>query len=387
EEGECVPDVEEQEDHECPEGKHWDAEKDGCVPDVTEQTEGDPIPAVKDVPVPEGQVKVSDDTPPEAAAQPECAEGSVFDKELGICVPVTEVPPAQDVMPPPVSEIKLGEPFADYDSYADCVSKNSDKEDPEAYCASIKDKAEPATELYVLEKYKLEQKQANTKTRRDIQVLKYAVREFAKDISKIKDGLSSEASDKVKLAKSLTDTQKSLNVVTEQFNKAVRSVQETYMKQWDIWQKSLSNLAKQVIRVDTRKPFDGKPLIAAINELQKREPYNPTKIIEQLKQIREDVNKLNEDLKETKDAYSTILGGIDEKYKEYKADMEQKLEEAKKESKEQKVEETVKLETRVDNLEDKLKDHSQFKGQVKELEQKQNKTEFKSDPLKKKETK
>lgn len=28
-------------------------------------------------------------------------------------------------------------PFADYKDFADCVNKNQDKKDPEAYCAEI----------------------------------------------------------------------------------------------------------------------------------------------------------------------------------------------------------------------------------------------------------
>jgi hypothetical protein len=370
EEGECVPDVEEQEDHECPEGKHWDAEKDGCVPDVTEQTEGDPIPAVKDVPVPEGQVKVSDDTPPEAAAQPECAEGSHFDKDLGICVPNAEVPPAQDVMPPPVSEIKLGEPIKGYSDFADCVAKNSDKADPEAYCASIEHKAEPATETYALEQYKITQKQTNDKIDKDLRVIKHAVREYAKDLTKIKAGLAVEVSDKAKIAKTLTDTQQNLRSVTSEFNKILTDIQESFSKQWRIWETSVVNLAKQVNRVEARKQFDSTPLTKMLTELQNRKPYDPTKLNDSITQINETIAAIQEDAKKAKDSYETILGSIDEKYKEYKVDMEKRLEEAKKESKEQKVEETVKLETRVDNLEDKLKDHSQFKGQVKKKETK-----------------
>jgi len=38
--------------------------------------------------------------------------------------------------------LKLGEPFANYDSWEDCISQNQDKEDPEAYCASIKTQVE-----------------------------------------------------------------------------------------------------------------------------------------------------------------------------------------------------------------------------------------------------
>ena len=32
-------------------------------------------------------------------------------------------------------------PFADYKDFDDCVSKNQDKEDPEAYCAEIERQA------------------------------------------------------------------------------------------------------------------------------------------------------------------------------------------------------------------------------------------------------
>lgn len=41
---------------------------------------------------------------------------------------------------------RVGEPFADYADFADCVSKNQDKEDPDAYCASIKQQAEKLAE-------------------------------------------------------------------------------------------------------------------------------------------------------------------------------------------------------------------------------------------------
>jgi hypothetical protein len=41
-----------------------------------------------------------------------------------------------------LSEKQLGEPFSGYVDFSDCVSKNKDKGDPEAYCGSIKSKAE-----------------------------------------------------------------------------------------------------------------------------------------------------------------------------------------------------------------------------------------------------
>lgn len=33
-------------------------------------------------------------------------------------------------------------PFGDYDSFEDCIAKNQDKGDPEAYCATIKKQIE-----------------------------------------------------------------------------------------------------------------------------------------------------------------------------------------------------------------------------------------------------
>lgn len=43
----------------------------------------------------------------------------------------------------PPEELKIkGEPFADYTDWEDCISKNQDKTDPEAYCGSIKAQTE-----------------------------------------------------------------------------------------------------------------------------------------------------------------------------------------------------------------------------------------------------
>jgi len=42
-------------------------------------------------------------------------------------------------------------PFANYDSWEDCVSSNSGKDDPEAYCASIKREVEGEAALSTAE--------------------------------------------------------------------------------------------------------------------------------------------------------------------------------------------------------------------------------------------
>lgn len=72
------------------------------------------------------------------------SEGAVPISTSGIAKPKAE------------EDLKLGEPFADYKDFDDCVAKNSDKEDPKAYCASIErqlhgeiDSIEKAAEMVV----------------------------------------------------------------------------------------------------------------------------------------------------------------------------------------------------------------------------------------------
>lgn len=43
---------------------------------------------------------------------------------------------------PGAENMQVREPFAGYKDFDDCVAKNSDKEDPKAYCASIMQKVE-----------------------------------------------------------------------------------------------------------------------------------------------------------------------------------------------------------------------------------------------------
>jgi len=51
-----------------------------------------------------------------------------------------------------VEAIHVGEPFAGYADFADCVAKNQDKEDPEAYCGQIQAQAETALKEALAEK-------------------------------------------------------------------------------------------------------------------------------------------------------------------------------------------------------------------------------------------
>jgi hypothetical protein len=149
--GECIPNEPLQEQEECPEGQHRDIDTGECVPNVVAEQE-----------------------------QAECPEGFHKDDQ-GECVP-DEVPKDEAVAleidapsivvegvkyertPDTVSieELTLGEPFADYDSFEDCVAKNSGKDDPEAYCAEIQREAEPAAESLAL-KHTMEERELKWK--------------------------------------------------------------------------------------------------------------------------------------------------------------------------------------------------------------------------------
>jgi hypothetical protein len=348
-----------EQEEECPEGHHKDPETGKCVLDTatTEQTEGEPAPAVKSVPEPEGEVKVSDDVPPEAATQPPCAAGSHFDDELGMCVPDAEVaPPATDIAPPVMEKLELGEPFSDYDSFADCVSKNSDKKDPEAYCGQIQHKTEGETteSKYAFEVYKLDQQKKMEQLLKRVKPLHYAIREYAKDLSKLKAATASHSKDITKLAK---QAEQSHNVAVESIKLLtgnLTSLRSSLVKQNNFWRDSLVSITKQV---------------------SSTEAYGDR------------ITKLQEALDEQKTAYETILGGMDTKYKEFKLDMTKKLEEAQatitkqtEEKEEQTAKETMKKDTRLDNMEAKIEKLSKFKGKVEETKKQAG---FKGDPLKK----
>ena len=141
--------------------------------------EGVPVPVKTEVtgPIIEQEVATSTDTespvhstlpvtafptleppsPPELTKQ--CEEDSHWDEIAGTCVPDAPTPsrvvsaepvaieyPSSDVTVEfKLPKLKLGEPFAGYTDFADCVAKNQDKDDPDAYCADIKRKTEGET--------------------------------------------------------------------------------------------------------------------------------------------------------------------------------------------------------------------------------------------------
>lgn len=150
--GDCV--TTEQEEEPCAEGEKRNPETGECEPTATEQEE----------PCPEGEKRNEEGDCVPAATEQEggCPEGEHKD-DLDNCVPdepphasVPEFPAVAPAVPstpiPAVAEFRLGEPFADYTGMDDCIAKNPDKEDPAAYCASIKQQTEGETRMRSMEK-------------------------------------------------------------------------------------------------------------------------------------------------------------------------------------------------------------------------------------------
>lgn len=71
---------------------------------------------------------------PQASAMPEHLQ------RQGV-KPVTEIVGSEETEKENTDDRK-GEPFAGYDNFEDCVEDNQDKDDPEAYCGELKDRAE-----------------------------------------------------------------------------------------------------------------------------------------------------------------------------------------------------------------------------------------------------
>lgn len=179
------------EPHSCPEGFHYDKDLENCVPDeVMEPPQKPEEPELGLAGSPPPLETMEQDTPtapidmeaPTKVEEPTCPEGTHKDPETGACVPdgadlgtepkSTETPITEIRLP---AKLHLGEPFANYTDFDDCVSKNQDKEDPAAYCASIKQKTEGETVMELKETtdiYKAIKEMSNAVIRLGTQAIK-----------------------------------------------------------------------------------------------------------------------------------------------------------------------------------------------------------------------
>lgn len=442
-EGKCVKDVTEQEEPPtppCPDGWH---EVDGkCVKDAepvaTEQDEGSVV-------TPPPVVNVGE--PP--TLEPACPEG--FHREGEDCVvdePVAaepelpaapmpvipaETPPSPAPIPPETvatleivtpkvvlpTMLKLGEPFAGYDSHDDCVSKNPDKEDPNAYCADIKRKTEGETvKETALPKDVYEALTSNVAFTKRLDTQSYQ-RDVvqAEAINKINNAIASLVQTYPKLAeskkKTITQINTSLGKIHENFE-TLRLLELKHHKELTDDAKQVNEQITKTIKAIrefyTTKLSQLATAIAKESQLQERNVQDIQKLATAQtteSQLREkDIAEIRNLATEQKTDFEKLLNIADEHAK--KRDTKIKtLEERIKEQEEQpepceeghhrneqgecvpdepteevkELKETVaKLETNFENFKDKLK--GDFKGQSPKL--KESVKEHPEDPITKK---
>jgi len=345
---------------------------------VLEQDEGTDTPPMEPFPV----------APPAVPAieQP-CPEGSHRDPESNNCVP--------DPIPTEVSDLvkefklpsllKLGEPFADYTDFDDCVAKNKGKvDDPEAYCADIKRKVEGETvkEIYdpgrayiraikTLERISKVGKTANTLNIASAKLLKEAanvphlINRQVTTESRLRSAYDKAIVEYIhklvphlnkQVAKAIMEYQyNTTQHLARYFAGLIRNLTECSRKS----DASLATYEKQTREVQKKQTDVSKNLATAIESLDKR-----------VGQRKNDIEALNELDKRFKD--------MQKKMKEQEEEQKEKCPEGQHRNEEgqcvadepseevKELKETVgKLTTKVENLEAKQK--GEFKGQNKPL--------------------
>jgi len=377
EEGECVPDtVEEQEA--CPEGEHRDPETGECVPDtVTEQD------STQECPIGFHRDPETGECVPDAATLPEPLPNVVVG-EIKLQKPTLK-PKLLETLTP--KQLRLGEPFADYADFDACVAANQDKEDPEAYCASIKNKAEgetvklPEVDMTAVVKpiLKAHEMEKRNTLRREKALLK-KINEIVKayiNLSKIMEtyGVSMRENDAL-LAKRIIEVVKCLN-------------------------KSDKAVANRIIEAVKRLNKSDKAIIQAfhktIEETLKKVPKADLSWKSKLAKLTKDHETMNNELEKAKANYTAVMDKADKTHDKNKITLETTVAELEKkgleitalkaeitklqEASDKKLKETESLGTRVDNLEEKRK--GKFKAHKKQVEETAPK-EHVEDPLKKK---
>lgn len=328
--------VKEQEVHTCPDGEHWSESEGKCVPNAVQEQE-EPL-------------------------KTECPEGFHKDEE-GVCVPdeqpaTVEVPtvPVEIYKPLPNLEmklpkpLKLGEPFGGYDDFADCVAKNQDKDDPEAYCGFVKHKTEGETVKPLTTSENIYETQKN---------------------------LASELA-KIETATYIRDIK-----AAEQINKLGEAVAEIFPK----FKATLDKVAKQINEF----------IVASNKKVLEVKANMPKEDTAWKKDVTEKLGKVSENLQQYKTDYDQTFKDIDTKVVDFQTTTETQLkDEIKKKDEElakvkeelaklqektdKKLEETQDLTTRVENLEDKQK--PTFRAKSKKPDETVT-HEYVEDPLKK----
>lgn len=387
----CVVDVAEQEEHECPTGQHWDVEQQACVDDMVSEQEEHQCGEGEHWDSEQGKcvanVTEQEEQPPPEPAVHECPTGQHWDDTTGACVvdaepesPSTMEMIAKKLEPFRVKEsapkLKLGEPFADYTSFEDCVAKNSDKENPEAYCGTIKKQAEETVHYQRMLEAKLNEVVSVLNSLQTVQddrswvprleavenkfstVPEWAtVKEMRREIFNVTRGLANVVASMRKLPADDRSWAKTLNECRRQ----IKRLQESEVKSAGLNAGKVKELHRQITEIT-----------AALSNVK-------TELTEQLNNAREgfaaekealegQIKTLTETVESQKKDFETILETADKNIVETRKTLEERIEALTKEKEDlerkitetaendkKKLEETADLAKRVDNLEDKQK--------------------------------
>jgi len=170
-----------------------------------------------------------------------------LDPETNECIPdaldpVVVEPPVIE-SPAMVEALTLGEPFADYDSFDDCVAKNADKEDPEAYCASI-------------------QQQTEGETKETIQVLAAT----PNDVKNLRRLFAKELLDRKNQQEDVQERFKRLDTALDCNNKTFKSLRTGIQSLRKQQQRIAGKLNEVITTRPTPQLMDYSPILKAINE-------------------------------------------------------------------------------------------------------------------------
>ncbi|MFA5366239.1 MAG: hypothetical protein WC325_13745 [Candidatus Bathyarchaeia archaeon] len=194
-------------------------------------------------------------------------------------------------------KLKLGEPFAGYDSFEECVAANSDKENPEAYCGRIKRDTE------------------------DKETVKRTVKALEDKVNEIVDTLNKPVSVKIDytslsevFSKHSSSTVEALGKLTEEVDGKIDDVKESV-------QKVEESIKPDDLGWKEVKPYDDTPLKelieaskyndAPIKELIEANHFNPATLEQKLGEIE---NKIAEASKTAETKISELKTSIPTAY-------------------------------------------------------------------------
>jgi len=234
-------------------------------------------------------------------------------------------------------KLSLGEPFAGYTDFADCVAKNSDKDNPEAYCGSIKHEVEGETVH-------------NNRVAEIMNTIHENMLSLREGLVGVVDVLTMTTGDMAAAKLGITEDMKKLRSELGEFAQTVAALPTDDKS----WKESLAKLEEQF------KVFDEK--VKALEML----PHDD-KWTEPITKLQEQAETLDEKVTGWKKDTETILSAVDKRVDEKAKTLEERMKEIddlktqlnKKDEKT--VKETESLTVRVDNLEAK-----QGKGKFKE---------------------